>query len=209
MDKEFSFIFDLDGTLWDSRAEVAKSWQEIAIKEFGKTHVTVELVASLMGKPMKDIALAIAPEELSEEKKLAFGERAFLYENEYLSLHPGKPFEGVVETLKELRKRGHRLFIVSNCQNGYIETFTNVIKPFEFDGTLCYGETGTEKSLTMRELMKRHGVNKAIYVGDTLGDEVETKKAGLPFVYAAYGFGKSENPDYIIHRFSDLLALKF
>lgn len=207
MERDVGFIFDLDGTLWDSREVVAKAWQEIALKEFGFTHVTVELVASLMGKPMRDIALAIAPSHLSEEEKISFGERAFHYENEYLASFPGTPFEGVVETLRKLQDRGHRLFIVSNCQNGYIENFVKIMEPFHFDGYLCYGDTGREKSFTIRELMRRHHLEKAVYVGDTLGDEKETKRANLPFVYASYGFGESEEPDFVIKKFSDLLGL--
>ena len=207
MEPNTSFIFDLDGTLWDSREQVAAAWQEIAIREYGKTHIDVALVASLMGKPMRDIALAIAPEELSEEEKLAFGERAFAYENEYLSHHPGKPFPKVLETLEALREKGHRLFIVSNCQSGYIDIFAKSMEPFHFDGFLCFGDTGKDKHFTIRELMKRHNVEKAVYVGDTIGDEQQTHLAGLPFVFASYGFGESQCPEYVIHAFEELLSL--
>ena len=208
MKSDVSFIFDLDGTLWDARKEVAEAWKETAIKEFGVTHVDVDLVASLMGKPMRDIALAIAPSWLSEKEKLEFGVRAFAHENAYLSLHPGHLFDGAKETLEELRRRGHRLFVVSNCQNGYIETFLPTLFPFEFDGYLCYGDTGKDKHFTIRALMEKYGVKDALYVGDTLGDEKETHLAKLPFVYASYGFGEAENPEFTIKRFADLLDLK-
>lgn len=207
MDRETSFIFDLDGTLWDARVEVAEAWKEAAISEFGTTHIDVDLVASLMGKPMRDIALAIAPSFLGEEDKLAFGVRAFAHENRYLSSHPGHLFPDVVETLTELKRRGHGIYLVSNCQNGYIETFLPVALPFRFDGYLCYGDTGKEKHYTIRLLMEKYGIGKAVYVGDTLGDEKETHLAGLPFVYASYGFGESTSHEYKIDRFADLLTL--
>ena len=44
------------------------------------------------------------------------------YENEYLSIHGGTLYPGLEDTLKELKKN-YRLFIVSNCQSGYIEAF--------------------------------------------------------------------------------------
>ena len=200
-------IFDLDGTLWDSREEVTKAWQEQEILETGKTHIDLELTSSLMGLPMKEIAMAIAPNEYSEEEKIAFGERAFLAENNYLSTHPGKLFPKVEETLMELKSRGHRLFIVSNCQNGYIENFVYHYGKGLFEGFLCYGDTHREKSFTIRKLMSSYGIEEASYVGDTLGDEIEAKKAECFFVYAEYGFGKSDKPDAIIVHFEDLLSL--
>ena len=202
-----AIIFDLDGTLWDSRKEVTKAWQEQEILETGKTHIDLELTSSLMGLPMKEIAMAIAPKEYSEEEKLAFGERAFLAENKYLSTCPGKLFPGVEHTLRELRARGHRLFIVSNCQNGYIDNFVHHYGKDLFEGFLCYGDTHREKSFTIRQLMSSFRVDEATYVGDTLGDETEAKKAGCFFVYAEYGFGKCDKPDAKIVHFEDLLSL--
>ncbi len=184
---------------------MTKAWREVELKETGVTHIDNEMTASLMGLPMRDIALAIAPKEYSEQEKLAFGERAFAHENDYLSLHPGKLFPKVEETLRKLKDRGARLFIVSNCQNGYIDNFVHHYGKDLFEGFLCYGDTKREKSFTIRKLMEKYGLESACYVGDTLGDEVEAKKAGCYFIYAEYGFGKCQNPDATIVQFQDLL----
>ena len=207
MNADVSFIFDLDGTLWDSRPQVTAAFREIALREFGETHIDMPLVASLMGKTMDDIARAIAPQELSDKEKLAFGERAFSYENEYLSTHPGTPFPGVRETLIALREKGHRLFVVSNCQKGYIDIFAKIMEPFKFDGFLCFGDTGSEKHVTILKLMSMFGIEEAVYVGDTAGDEKQTHLAGLPFVYASYGFGECARPEFTIHSFDEILSL--
>lgn len=99
-------------------------------------------------------------------------------------------YPGVKETLTELHKT-HRLFIVSNCQQGYIELLMEkgglggLISDFD-----CFGNTGLPKGQTLRLLCERCNVRDAVYVGDTQGDMEASEQAGLPFVWAAYGFGK-------------------
>ena len=44
------------------------------------------------------------------------------YETEYLAKHNAKIYPGMEKTIKELSKK-YRLFIVSNCQEGYIQCF--------------------------------------------------------------------------------------
>lgn len=43
-----------------------------------------------------------------------------------------------------------------------------------------------------------------VYIGDTAGDEAAAHAAGIPFIYAAYGFGSANNPDAVIHNFNEL-----
>ena len=66
---------------------------------------------------------------------------------------------------------------------------------------LCFGDTGTEKGQTILELMRRNGITDAVYVGDTQGDYEATLVAGIPFIWAAYGFG---NPEGYAARIDDI-----
>ena len=45
---------------------------------------------------------------------------------------------------------------------------------------------------------------KAVYVGDTAGDEQSARDAGIPFIFCAYGFGQAKSPDAIINSFEEL-----
>ena len=56
-------------------------------------------------------------------------------------------------------------------------------------GHLCFGDTGTDKGTTIRILMDKYGISSAAYVGDTQGDREAAEKAGIDFLWAAYGFG--------------------
>ena len=51
------------------------------------------------------------------------------------------------------------------------------------------GRTGLDKGANIRLVMERNGVTKAVYVGDTQGDADAAAKAGVPFIFAEYGFG--------------------
>ena len=85
-------------------------------------------------------------------------EVCFQYENRYLETHPGKLYDGVTDTLAVLSGQ-YPLFIVSNCQKGYIEVLlrTCSLEPFIKDH-LCFGETQTSKGQTILSLMKRNGL---------------------------------------------------
>lgn len=76
-----------------------------------------------------------------------------------------------------------------------------------FRGHLCFGDTGLEKHDTILKLMDTYHLKDTVYVGDTMGDFLSCRKAGIPFVFASYGFGDVPEPDYRISRPTDLVKL--
>ncbi len=69
------------------------------------------------------------------------------------------------------------------------------------------GRTGKNKGQNIKLLMERNGIEDACYVGDTDGDEKAARFAGIPFIWAAYGFGKAQAPDAVIHSIAALPEL--
>ena len=182
-------LFDLDGTLWDSAEGVAASWNE-ALAEMKRPERTDEAgIHSVMGKTMDVIAHEFFPRESPEvaERMMNF---CLLRENDYLRRHGGILYEGLEDTLKALRKEGYFLSIVSNCQEGYIEAFLayHGLEKY-FDDTENFGHTGHGKGYNIRLVLERNEIDQAAYLGDTLGDYDAAMEAGIPFIYAAYGFG--------------------
>lgn len=203
--KDVMIIFDLDGTLWDSAANVAASWNCVLEKQMPeKAGISAQDVHDVMGKPMDEILRILFPDE-GDEQRLKIGAACFMYENEYLAQHGGVLFEGVEETLEGLLKDGYKLAVVSNCQKGYIPAF---FKSMDMQKYFCdyeeWGRTGLDKGSNIRLVMQRNGFEKAVYVGDTKGDEAATRKADLPFIHAQYGFGDADSPDAVLLKFSDL-----
>ena len=200
-------LFDLDGTLWDSVDEIVLTWNSVIVKypEYG-TPICRRDMEGLMGLQMDDIAARLFP-NVDKERQLRLTQECVTAENKYLYVHGAKLYPNVRETLAQLRRR-HRLFIVSNCQNGYIEAFlhANGLEPL-FDGFLCYGATGRGKADNIRQVIASYGIQSPVYVGDTQTDCQASAAAGVPFVFAAYGFGQAEQYAARIERFKDLTGL--
>ena len=201
-------IFDIDGTLWDSRALVAEGYNLQLHKE-GLDHLFVdaETLKPLFGKVMTEIADAIfpnipLPERYELMDRCMETENRYLFENECRIGYPK-----VKETMAELAKT-HRLFIVSNAQCGYPELCIEKLGLGDYiEGHMCFGDTGKPKGQTILALMARHGIQNAAYIGDTQGDYEATLDAGIPFIFAAYGFGDPAGFDAKIGSIEDLLTL--
>ena len=94
---------------------------------------------------------------------------------------------------ERLKEMGYSLYIVSNCQSGYIEAFIDYYKFHDlFDDIECFGNNNKQKNENISLIVERNQLERAVYVGDIQGDYDATMKAGLPFIHAAYGFGKVE-----------------
>ena len=202
-----SIIFDVDGTLWDSRASVTRSWNRAVEEVLGVPGtLTARELGRQFGKTMIDIMVDLFP-GIPPEQAQALSARCFQVELDRLEEDPGVLFPGVAETLPRLCRRVP-LYIVSNCQCGYIDALLRVCG-FEnyFSGFLCWEDTGLPKSGTLRTLMERYSLKDSVYVGDTQGDADQCALAGIPMIWAAYGFGEVKAPKQTIRRFSDLLSL--
>lgn len=200
-------IFDMDGTLWDSSEGVAISWTEIVGKEYDKERViTAEDIQGVMGRTMDKIADALFA-ELSKEERMRLLRKCCDYENEYLKQHGGVLFEGLEDTLGKLQEN-YDLFIVSNCQAGYIEAFLDHYGFWHyFKDIECYGNNGLPKSENIKNIVERNCLKKAVYVGDIQGDYDATMAAGLPFIHAAYGFGTIAQETAKVESFAELLTV--
>ena len=203
-----SLIFDIDGTLWDSRALVAEGYNiQLKAENLAPLCVTAEDLKPLFGKVMTEIAdviLATVP----EAERYDLMERCMATENRYLEENPchiGYP--GVKETVAKLAET-YRLFIVSNSQCGYPELCMEKLglTPY-IQGHLCFGDTGTSKGRTIRTLMEKHNITSCAYVGDTQGDYEATVEADVPFIWCTYGFGTPEGFAARVDSFEQLLAL--
>ena len=204
-----ALIFDIDGTLWDSRELVAKGYNlQLHQEGLDSLQVNAAQFLPLFGKVAEDIADVLFPSIPTPERyNLMY--RCMAAEESYMKDDPCEVgYPGVKETLETLSKK-HRLFIVSNSQKGYPELCMEKLGISSlFQGHLCYGDTGTEKGLTIRTLMEKYKITDAVYIGDTLADQQAADLAGIGFIWCSYGFGKPEHFNAKIDSFPQLLELE-
>ena len=183
-------IFDMDGTLWDSAPQVVESWNQ-TVKRMGyeRKPLTVQDMQGVMGKTM-DVLMKILFPDLGDAEREELLERCGREENEYLREHGGTLYPKLRQTMESLKEAGYHLYIVSNCQSGYIEAclehyrFGDLIEDIE-----CYGNNEKSKGENIALLYQRNQLDDAVYVGDIQGDYDSSKEAGIRFIHAAYGFG--------------------
>lgn len=196
-------FFDLDGTLWDAVDNIVTAWQSVCAREGENRFSSREGTLGLMG---------MSCEEIREEFRKEFGEKGeSLYlacietENALVAKRGGHIYEGVEEMLKALAEK-HFLAVVSNCQEGYIESFLSYSGLGKYFGDfLAQGTTHLTKGENIRIVAERNGLHDVLYLGDTERDEAAARLAGCTFVHAAYGFGEAEQPDGVVHTPSELV----
>jgi len=200
-------LFDLDGTLWDSVDAICLSWNSVLERHDPQLAglVTRENVTGCMGMLLPDIVKTLVP-DIPEEKTRPLLDELLVVENDYVATHGGVLYPQVEETLERL-SRDYPLFIVSNCQAGYIEAFFQAhglgrfFKDFEKPG-----RTGKPKGDNIALVVQRNGLKHPLYIGDTQGDYNAATQAGVPFLHAAYGFGHIDHEVPHVDAFADLPA---
>lgn len=197
-------IFDMDGTIWNSAEAVAKCWDEVVQTHPEMTcRITTKDVMNVMGKTMDVIAETLFS-ELPPAERMKLLDECCDAENAYLKAHGAVLYPALSDTLTTLQ-RDYHLYIVSNCQKGYIEAFLDHYDYWHFfEDIECYGNNEMKKGANIRLLAARNSLTKAVYVGDIQGDYDAAMEAGVGFIHAAYGFGHIAADVPVIRQFSEL-----
>lgn len=187
-------LFDLDGTLWNSVSAILPAWQKVAWEEAG-VRLEYDDLASIMGMTPQEIGARFFP-SLSPEEQLRLAMRGCREECAELSETGGILYPGVEEVLLRLSAE-YPLMIVSNCMDGYIQAFLKAHRLEAVFTDYEYPErSGLDKGGNIRLVTERNHLSHPVYVGDTQRDADASASAGVPFVFASYGFGKVQREDY-------------
>ena len=199
-----SIIFDLDGTLWDSSAGMLRAWNVVINNNKISEPITLETLQGVLGMQAHQIGSKLFP-YLEKAQQLKTMDLCCEETNKVLRREGGTLYldlENILQTLSQ----SYSLFIVSNCQSGYIEAFLAYHKLEKyFKDIECSGNTGLIKGENVKKIMEKHKLKSPVYVGDAQVDCDAAKLAKIPFVFASYGFGKVDSYDFIIRELGDLL----
>lgn len=198
-------IFDMDGTLWDSAPQVAESWNKVIEEKYPdvEVRITTEDMYRVMGKTMDVLGKILFP-DMEDDKREKLLLDCYQNENQYLRAHGGKLYPDLEKVWQQLAQ-DYDLYIVSNCQKGYVEAFLDYFGFWHYIKDIeCYGNTGKNKGENIRLVVERNQIKDPVYVGDIQGDYDASKAAGVKFIHAAYGFGTIDEAVPAIHSLDEL-----
>ena len=186
-----TYIFDLDGTLLSTLEDLAASCN-YALRTNGMPERTIDEVRKFVGNGVKKLMERAIPEGLGNplfEKAYADFRQHYMQHN----LDTTKPYDGIIEMLEELRRRGKNIAVVSNkfyaatqelCRHFFGEKLVSV----------AIGEREDIRKKpapdTVFEALKQLGVtaDKAVYIGDSDVDIETAKNSGMPCISVLWGF---------------------
>lgn len=208
-----NILIDLDGTLTDPKVGITTS-ARYGLEKVGHPISEDTNIDWVIGPPLKASLAKIlnvdADDTLAEQALMAYRERfavTGLYENHV--------FEGVAETLAELKRRGYRLFLATAKPTVYakqiLEHF-NLAQYFtEIYGSELNGDR-TNKGELIQYILEQQGIQaeQCIMVGDCEHDIFGARHNGIESIAVKYGYGseielQQAQPKYMIENFSHLL----
>lgn len=201
-------LFDVDGTMWDSTERSAGAYNRVIDKYIGPGYprVTADTLRHLFGKTTAEIGKGIFP-DYSPEEQLEWCRECIAGMISDLHKAPPDIYPGLRGAIKKLYKK-FPLFVVSNCESGYIELLleSNDLGSY-FTDHLCLGDTGMKKAGNIAEILRRYHLKNAFYVGDVQGDADASHEAGIPIIWAKYGFGDIHDAEYAVNTPEELPVL--
>ena len=202
-----ALIFDIDGTLWNASGATARGWNE-GLESLGiEVRLSAEQIESVAGKPFKECVELLLPGQLEEHPSLF--NVLDMYEQDVIKSDGGVFYQGVLPGIRKL-SRDFPIFLVSNCQEWYLQLFLKFSRlgPFLTDCS-CHGMVLNSKSEMISSLVSRYSLRNAVYIGDTADDEGAAEAAHVTFIHASYGFGKPGNTPLSVasfHQFIDFIT---
>lgn len=210
-------IFDLDGTLTDTLESLTYS-VNATLLELGLSQITHEQCKAFVGSGARKLierALKASgdPElHLVEQAMEAYG-RIFKENCTYQVA----PYDGIVDMLKELKKQGLSLAVLSN--KPHLQT-RDVVKTFFDDGTFASVQGQQEgiprkpdpEAIYMIAKELNVGLEECLYVGDSDVDMQTGQRAHVTTVGVTWGFRSEEvlkkhGADYIVHKAEQIISI--
>ena len=188
-----SIIFDMDGTLLDSSYAMTNSVNFVR-KQFGLKPIEKEYLEYVINEPSINLPMKLYDiKEYTNEHKEIFAKHYLANAN----LHV-KPYEGVYDFLKELHVKGITLSIATNATDFFAKNMLKGQNMLEFFSFIV-GANNVEKSKPNPDMiyhinqLSQIPKEKSILVGDSVKDEEAARNADVEFLFASWGYGKSEN----------------
>jgi len=184
-------VFDLDGTLVDSAPDLHAALDRL-MASLGKPPFTRQEVVGMIGDGVKALV-----ERALAARGLAFDPAALAAFSADYTAHAAvatRPFPGIPEALTALEAEGWRLAI---CTNKPAAATAALLEALGLAGR--FAAVGGGDSFPVRKPDPRHLLatlraaggepSRAVMIGDHRNDVAAARGAGLPCLFAGWGYG--------------------
>ena len=191
-----TYIFDLDGTLLDTLGDLAAS-VNYAMSTHHLPEHSVDEVRMMVGNGVRKLMERAIPDGAANPY---FDETFAIFRHHYMEhqLDTTRPYDGIIETLQELKRRGCRTAVVSNKFDAATKSLCNHFFSGLVDVAIGENEAaGIHKKPapdTVFEAIRLLGVSReeAVYVGDSDVDIATAQASGIPCISVLWGFRNRE-----------------
>ncbi len=207
-----AFVFDLDGTLVDSKMDLVDSVNAM-LRKTGRRELPAELIASYVGHGAGQlIASALGPAASEPDRQQAL--RLFLEHYQEHKLHRTRPYPGVAEGLRALEK--HPMAVLTNKPAKLSVEILEGLRLEKFFRVIYGGDSFASKKpdpAGALAILDELGVPaaEAAMVGDSDVDFQTARNAGMRAVGVRYGFGQHDSEkqpaDVYVQSLTELSAM--
>ncbi|WP_079478216.1 pyrophosphatase PpaX [Halobacillus salinus] len=205
-----TILFDLDGTLIDTNELIIASFQH-TIEQYSDRDYTREEILDFIGPPLKESLSKINKDHV-EEMVETYRKHNVEHHNEYV-----KAYDGVVDTIRQLKSDGYKLGIVTTKMRHTVNMgleLTDLDGMFETVVTLddvTHAKPHPEPIQTALSLLDSTP-EEAMMVGDNThdieaGQNAGTETAGVAWTVKGREVLERLQPDYMLEHMSDLLKI--
>jgi phosphoglycolate phosphatase len=207
-------IFDLDGTLIDSKNDIISSIK-VSFDSIGR-NIIDRVEETYIGLPLREIAFSIDPSMTDEEYKLF--QNIFRKDYDEKSYSATFLMDGVTSVIAKLLNMHVTLYIATAKPTIPTKKILSALKISQYFKSVISMDSlapdNRTKEILIQKILKENAIsyNEAAYVGDYPTDIIAASKCGIKAIAFLNGYGKREdllalNPDYSIERLEDLLNL--
>ncbi|MCD8210076.1 MAG: HAD family hydrolase, partial [Prevotella sp.] len=189
-----TYIFDLDGTLLNTLSDLATS-VNFALDFFGFPLHKESQIKDMVGSGVRRLIELAIPDGLSNPSYEDVFKKFLSHYLEH-SMDKTRPYDGVITMLKELKRFGKNIAVVSNKRSEATKMLVMNFFPNLIDVVIGESELLKKKPApdTLNEAIRLLKADKSssIYIGDSDVDILTAKNCGIPCISVLWGFRNKE-----------------
>ena len=194
-------LFDLDGTLVDSIADLALAANAM-LRELGRAERELDEIRSFVGKGIPNLVSRCLPDVAPQGD--AFEAAVAVFKRHYAAVNGqrSRPYPGVVAMLDALAAQRLPMACVTNKAAAFTEPLLAQLGLMHYFGSIVSGDTLEHKK--PHPAMLEHacaelgvGVGRALMVGDSANDALSARAAGCPVLLFTWGYSEGRPVDTI------------